>query len=371
MRIAIVTHTYLPKIGGRETYVAKLAENLSRLGEDVTVITSGPDQKVETGFDFTIIRLPSIEVRLSQTPMRLSYTIIPRLFSTLHSLGFDIVQAHDVEQLATDVAALSAYVKKKPLVLAITGLGPLRKPVSVLARLHNLTLGQLTIGSAKAIMVGSYAKKKELDVKDPQKIFVVPFHGTEIRGVRQGCEDERQIMAFGRLIPRKGFQVAIRALPHVLARYPDMRLVIVGPDEGFLYALKRLARDLNVVRSIDFVGAQRAQSYEQYLERAFAVLVPSLYESEPPLTLLDAMAKSKPIIASSTEGMSEVVVHEQNGLLFPLDDHVRLSEAIIRLRVDDSLRRRLADNAYGTARSFGWTSVASSVRDVYRWAISN
>lgn len=369
MRIAFVTHTYLPKIGGRETYVAKLAEYLSKSGDDVTVVTSGSREQIQTRGKLTVVRLPSRDILLSRTPIKLSYTIIPKLFRTLNSMSFDIIQAHDVEQFTTDVAALTAYLKKKVLTLAITGLGPLSQPVSFFAKLHNSVLGQATVSFAKAIIVGSNAKKRQLGLKNLHKVFVIPFHGTEPKSERVDPVDEARILAIGRIIPRKGFQVALRALRHVLHHFPNAKMTIVGPDEGFLGHLKKLATDLNVAHSIEFERGTRG-NYGDHFRRALLVVVPSLYESEPPLTLLDAMAWEKPIIASSTDGISEVVVHEVNGLLVPPNDHLQLSNAIIRLLRDDSLRSRLSREALQTAQSFSWQNIANATRDVYRRVLS-
>jgi glycosyltransferase involved in cell wall biosynthesis len=370
IRIALVTHTFLPRIGGRETYVAKLAENLCRLGDDVVIVTTGFGKEVEKTGEIVIIRLPSMEMLLSGSPMRLTYRIIPRLLGTLMTLRFDVVQAHDLEQFSTYMAALAAHIKKKPMVLAITGLGPLTQPVSTFAKLHNSVLGRILITAAKAVIVGSKAKEKELGLQGKRGVFVVPFHGTEIKDDSSIHTDQLRLLVCARMIPRKGFQVAIRAFSDILAVYPGARLVLVGPDEGFRPQLEELSRKLRLTQSIEFAGPATSPGYEDQLKRSYIVIVPSLYESEPPLVMLDSMARSKPIIASSTDGISEVIVHEQNGLLFPPGDHKRLSQAVVRLIGNDSLRRQLSENARQTALNFSWPNIADATRAVYRQAIA-
>ncbi|NPV69673.1 MAG: glycosyltransferase [Firmicutes bacterium] len=142
----------------------------------------------------------------------------------------------------------------------------------------------------------------------------------------------------GRLSHEKGHEIFVRAAPHVLSAVPSALFVIVGHG-GERERLEVLARGLGVAGRFVFAGYQdNATSWMS----AFDVFVmPSLGEGLG-IALLEAMALRKPVVASNTGGIPEVVQDGANGLLVSPGDPLHLAVAVTRLLRDGPLATRIA-----------------------------
>ncbi len=140
--------------------------------------------------------------------------------------------------------------------------------------------------------------------------------------------DARVLLAVCRLEPQKGIDVAIRALPEVVARHPDARLVVLG--EGPQRAdLKELARSLGA--PVHLLG--RVPDVAAWLRRAELLVHPVRWEGFG-LALLEAMLASLPVVATRVSSIPEIVVDGETGLLVAPDDTAALAAALNRV-LDD------------------------------------
>jgi glycosyltransferase involved in cell wall biosynthesis len=140
--------------------------------------------------------------------------------------------------------------------------------------------------------------------------------------------DARVLLAVCRLEPQKGIDVAIRALPEVVARHPDARLVVLG--EGPQRAeLEELARSLGA--PVHLLG--RVPDVAAWLRRAELLVHPVRWEGFG-LALLEAMLASLPVVATRVSSIPEIVVDGETGLLVAPDDTAALAAALNRV-LDD------------------------------------
>lgn len=175
----------------------------------------------------------------------------------------------------------------------------------------------LPSGSVRAIPVG-----------------VEPF--TVSRGVRQDGAP-RRIGTIARLDPLKRLDDLLRAL----AELPGVELDIVG-DGPDMARLVDLADELGVADRTHFAGW--SEDTRAWLGRWEAFVLPSSIEGLP-LTILDAMLASTPVIATPVGSVPEAIRHEQTGLLVAVGDPAGLATAIRRLLDDADLAQRLATAA--------------------------
>jgi glycosyltransferase involved in cell wall biosynthesis len=173
--------------------------------------------------------------------------------------------------------------------------------------------------------------------------------------------DARVLLAVCRLEPQKGLDVALRALPGVVARHPDAQFVVLG--EGPQRAeLERLARSLGV--PAQFLG--RVPDVTAWLRRAELLVHPARWEGFG-LALLEAMLAAGPVVATNVSSIPEIVVDGETGLLVPPDDAEALAVAITRV-LDDP-----ADyGARGRARAerdFSVAKMADRTLAVYETAL--
>jgi glycosyltransferase involved in cell wall biosynthesis len=159
----------------------------------------------------------------------------------------------------------------------------------------------------------------------------------------------RVLLAIARLVPQKGVDVAVRALP---ALPDDVVLVVLGegPERP---ELEGLARDLGVDRRVFLLGRQPDTA--AWLRRAEALVHPARWEGFG-LGVLEAMLASLPVVASDVSSLPELVVDGETGLLVPADDPDALTSAVTRALVD---RERYG--AAGLARARAEFSVSRMV----------
>ncbi len=131
----------------------------------------------------------------------------------------------------------------------------------------------------------------------------------------------------GRLEPEKGHPTLIEAWPMVLARVPNAHLVIVG-EGSRRETLEEQAAATGVGDRITFTG--RRDDVPAVTAALEVAVLPSYREAQG-LTILEAMALSRPVVASNVGGIPEMVEHERTGLLVPPHDAPALADAIVRL----------------------------------------
>ncbi len=134
------------------------------------------------------------------------------------------------------------------------------------------------------------------------------------------------LLAFGRLVREKGFDTAILAFSLLKKRGSNAQLILAGggPERP---ALELLAGELDLGDSVVFTGVLTQEEVTSTFNRATIVLVPSIIESFG-LVILEAMQMGRPVIASRVEGVPEVIVEGETGILVPKQDPIALCEAI-------------------------------------------
>ncbi|MEO8228258.1 MAG: glycosyltransferase [Chloroflexota bacterium] len=136
-----------------------------------------------------------------------------------------------------------------------------------------------------------------------------------------------------RLEPEKGHPTLLEAWPSVLAAVPDATLLVVG-EGSRREALEALAHELGVAERVVFTG--RRDDVPAVTAALDVAVLPSYREAQG-LTILEAMALSRPIVASNVGGIPEMVEDGITGLLVPAHDADALGAAIVRLLRDHPL----------------------------------
>lgn len=141
-----------------------------------------------------------------------------------------------------------------------------------------------------------------------------------------------------RLEQEKGHPTLIDAWPAILASFPDATLLMIG-EGSRLDALTAQVRDLGLERSVIFTG--RRDDVPEVTKSLDVAVLPSYREAQG-LTILEAMALSRPVVASNVGGIPEMIEDGRTGLLVPPHDSTALADAILRLLRDHPLADTLA-----------------------------
>ena len=208
------------------------------------------------------------------------------------------------------------------------------------------------------VITVSQALKQQLIAHEgieDQKIRVI-YNGLERSIFAQAASLEKQsgntsrplIGMVGRLVPEKGVDLFLEAIPLILAAKPKAKTWIIG-DGPNQEKLTRISQKLGLTGKVKFWG--HVPNPLDLIRSLDVVVVPSRSEGLSIVTL-EAMAQAKPVVAFDAGALPEVVVHEVTGLLVPSFDVAALAHAILRLLNDDNLRVSLGNNGYARAEEY-------------------
>ena len=150
----------------------------------------------------------------------------------------------------------------------------------------------------------------------------------------------------GALVPHKGQRHLVEAARLTVREVPDARFVILGEGE-LREQLERQVRDHHLEKHV-FLPGFRTDVLGCI--KGFDVFAMSSVTEGLGTSLLDAMACSKPIVATSVGGIPEVVVDGENGLLVAPRNHSEMADAIVRLLTDERLRGRMGEAGLARVR---------------------
>lgn len=178
------------------------------------------------------------------------------------------------------------------------------------------------------------------------------------------------LLSVARLVPRKGIDTVIQALPAILAVHPNATYVVVGcgPD---LARLEQLARDVGVLRHVRFAGDVDEEQLPAVYAEADLFLLPTreiLADDEIEgfgIAYVEAAAAGVPSIGANVGGVPDAVLDGITGLLVPPDSPAGAAAAALRVLGDPELRSRLGENGRAAVeRHLNWDRAASEVRTV-------
>jgi glycosyltransferase involved in cell wall biosynthesis len=188
----------------------------------------------------------------------------------------------------------------------------------------------------------------------PDRVTVAP-PGVDARYKAGGVRSPTPlVVAVGRLVPVKRFDVLLRALAKVKADQPDLRAVIIG--EGYERpALEALRAELGADDWVSLSGHVAADELVSWYRRAWVVASSSQREGWG-MSLTEAAACGTPAVATAIAGHTDAVLDGESGLL--VDDVRDLPVALGRVLSDEVLRSRLSKGALARARWFTWGATA-------------
>ena len=172
----------------------------------------------------------------------------------------------------------------------------------------------------------------------------------------------RTVLFLGRFDePRKGMAVLLGALPAVVARFPDIEILIVGRgDEDELREdAGECAQHLRFLGQVD--DAEKAAA----LRSADVYCAPNTGGESFGIVLVEAMAAGVPVVASDLDAFRRVLADGRAGRLVPVEESVAMAEALIAVLEDPKLRARYSKAASAAVQRYDWSVVADDILRVY------
>lgn len=299
---------------------------------------------------------------------------LPAISEEIAQLDPDII--HVVQQMVYSRSAIP-HIGRYPTVLTVLGLISreymfdidYKSIRSICGYFYKQLIGMRTeeevISKFPNIIVESSSNREILTGMTSSKIYVVP-DGVEFRYIQKlqpGAIEIPDVFYIGCLHDGKGVDLLIKATPEIAKVIPDFKLAIAGKGIQEKW-LRKLADKMRLNGRVRFLGFIPEENKFSYLKHCKLVAVPSRWDFSP-LTIYEAMACGKPVVASDNTN-SEILVDKVNGLLFQSGDADDLAEKVIRLLTDESLRTEMSRNSLEKAMQYDWESIARITVDVYR-----
>ncbi len=248
----------------------------------------------------------------------------------------------------------------------------------------------------KADTIISLSKSEKQSLKEkydilPEKVKVIsggvnlkkfsPIPRLEARKKVSLNENEFIILFTGRLEWRKGIGALIHAASLLKEDIPNLKVIIVGgkifgrqkniDDFKEYQRLLGLAKDFKVENIISFVGCMDHERLPFFYSAADIFVVPSYYEPFG-LVTVESMACKTPVIASDVDGLSNIIEHEKNGLLFEPRNSKDLKEKIKKIYQSKELTNEIIKNAYrDVIEKYSWNKIAEKIGNIYNSLIEN
>jgi glycogen(starch) synthase len=325
MRILYCSQVYWPQIGGMELLALRLLPSLQQHGHEFLVV-AGPDPA--GGTEVTeVLGIPVHRFDFHRTLWKRDLTGIARIRGALgrirHSFrpqllhqqvpGFDAwfhLQAAGVPRLLTLHTTLADHRAE-----ADTFVGQLLRSADWIT-----AVSRSTLDDAARLLPEVLERSSVLySGLPPPPVAPGPLRLAPPR-----------ILGLGRMVPEKGFDVAVQAFGSVLQRRPDARMILAG-DGPARPELQRLTARLGLTDSVELRGWVQPEAVPALLNEAGVVVVPSRWREPFPLTAIEAAQMGRPVVASRTGGLPESVVDGRTGVLVEPDDPAALAEALLAL----------------------------------------
>jgi len=352
VKILIVIPYFYPawRFGGPVRVAYDVSRKLVERGHSVTVYTSDIlDENTRVGAFYRNVEGVNVYYfrNLSLYVARRRMYVTPSLISAVKDSAkfFDVVHIHG--NRTTQSPILHYFLKKNSVPYVVQAHGGLPSMSGHrLKRLYDLFFGYpLLRDASKVIALTRTEVQQFLSVGVPKsKIAVIP-NGIDLTEYSDlpskgsfkkkfGLDkNEKIVLYLGRIHEIKGIDILVRAFANILHKLGDVRLVIVGPDDGYLGEIEALTKALRIEGKVLVSGAlYGVAKLEAYVDADVYVL-PSRYETFP-MTVLEAYACGKPVIASKVGELTDLVADGQTGLLVDPGNTVQLAKNILYLLND-------------------------------------
>ena len=363
MKIALVSPYDFAHPGGVANHITFLYKELLKIGHQVKIITSysGTSDSLENKDIIAIGRPVPIPSAGSIARITLSPTIFSPVKAILERENFDIIHLHDPLYSMLTLAVLRH--SKATNIGTFHAFQNTRTPWHLVSPLFQRSFNRL---------------HGRIAVSEPAKRFISRYFPSEYNIIPNGIDFKRfstplppieklydgnpNILFVGRAEKRKGLNYLLEAYPLIKREMPQSRLVIVGPETRKKYGA--LAQKI-ALPDIVFTDYVPNEALPQYYQTCDLFCSPATGGESFGIVLLEAMAASRAIVASSIEGYAGLINDGVEGILVPPRDIHGLAEAIVKLLKDEPRRREMGLQGLHKAEHYSWPNVAKTINEYY------
>ncbi len=370
MRILQITSSFYPLMGGMEKVVFETSKELSKLGHDVTVLTTNlfcedknlPREEMVRGFK--IVRLNNNLLLKGY-----GYSAEAKKWIEDHWKEFDIVHSHGYNRFLSEFS-LKYLNKKLPTIFSAHGFIHTKKNY-IFKKIHDVTLGKyLKFANAlSALTPLDYKEYIKLGV-DKKNIFDLP-NGVDIANFKKKSSkqienfktkfdlDKKTLLYVGRIHKSKGLQYVLRSIQNI-----DCKLLVVGQDVGYKADLLKISKELGISNKIIFAGCVNDEDLVKAYYASDAFILFSEWEGFG-VVIVEAMAAGKPLIVSDRGSLPFLVNDGLNGIVVPFKNVKKLNEGISSLIENDSLMKKYGCAGKKMSENYSWSLIVKKLIKKY------
>jgi glycogen synthase len=334
MRILVYSHFFYPNIGGVETASCCLATNLSKQGQDVTLVTRIKDENKSKDFNFKVIRNPNF-ISLSKLVKEADIIHMQgyNIFIFLLSKLFNKQLIWDHHGYDTICLKAEAWNKKECNYKPFQCLKCLKIDhdyfkITILFILYyfkRFSKNEITYHISHSTYV-----KNRLKLKNN---VVIP-NCLDFSYLSCSVKNQFDILFVGRLIREKGCDTLVKAAAICKSKGIDLSILICG-NGYFRTDIENLIKVHQLENNVKLIGFVSEEQLSKLYSECKIVVVPSLWPEAFGMVALEAMIHKKPVIASNYGGLSEIV--KNSGFLFEPGNEIDLAEKIQNLLGNEKL----------------------------------
>lgn len=369
MRVIIISSEFPPGPGGIGTHALQLAQNLSRLGWEVEVVTSQNNASPEKTSHFNAQQVFPIR-RFKEIP----YAIFEGAYRFFFSSYFCFKRRPDIVLASGQQSVWLTALLSRCYGLPWIAVGHGTEFATSVPWERRIT--RWVYGRANSVVcVSDYTRQRMMTLGIKQRHAIVIHNGGDDKifgpidsgkilefRKRFALNGFKVILTVGSVTERKGQDIVIRALPYIIPSIPNVYYLMSGLPvrKAELYSL---AKSLGVEDRILFLG----RVDQETLVAAYNTCDVFVMTSRQTLSgefegygiaVIEAALCEKPAVVSAGAGLEEAIVADETGLVVPEDDIPATARAIVQLLTDSQLSRRLGRQARARALKFqNWKAV--------------
>jgi glycosyltransferase involved in cell wall biosynthesis len=352
MRIAHVNAYFYPYMGGIEHRIHNVSRLLAK-DHEVYVVTSQLEgtRPAEDRDGYHIVRQPTRFIGNYNPPI----AMIKHVDEALRKIDPDVIDFH----YRWSPGLTKAVLKQDcPVVYTCHNVyGEGHGAIGAMSRINDRMFRRHVKHFARVAYVSEYLKQDFIAHGFPAENADVVPNGVDLKPT---AEVKDHIMTLSRMVGTKGLDVLVEAMQHV-----DCKLVMCG-DGPIRPKLQKQVESLGLQEKITMPGRVSEEDKARLMSSCQAFIVPSTYEAFG-IVAVEAMAYGRPVIASRTGGLVEVV--GDGGMLVPPSDSKALAEAINSMLADKKRRDEFGAKARERAAFYSWERVADGMMSCYQKAI--
>ncbi|MBI3740840.1 MAG: glycosyltransferase family 4 protein [Chloroflexi bacterium] len=367
MKIAMVASDYAPTIGGVQIAVRNIAHYATQMGHSVIILSAQPTRDIparEFVDGILVHRFPWGRRPLYSLLPRAAFTFL-QMARTLRAFQPDLVYIHFLTINALYVLLLHYFLRFK---MVASARGNDIQGIPARSRAQRWMLPRL-FARANAILFCSTMVQRDaapyLRAASPRAYVGIVgdgFNPDEFARPRAYAHPAPYLLAMGRLVEKKGFDLLIRAFAQIASDFPRVELLIAGDGEA-RGALEFLVADLQMQNRVRLLGfADRAKTIALFFGCEFFVLSSRL---EPfGIVVLEAMAARKAVLATRSGGIMDLVQDGVNGKLVEVEIE-SLARGLSDFLSRPAETRAMGERAPATIAQWTWRAVTQQFVDVF------